>query len=107
MAQHRPWINPDVTHFRVTSRRITRVYCEVTRAEHEGRGPSGVAFSSRPNTTAGLCALFCLRRRHGAMSSRREAEDWAEELEAVAGRIPPRFGRAEPRRRALTYLQGL
>jgi SRSO17 transposase len=41
------------------------------------------------------------------MSSRSEAEDWAEELEAVAGRIAPRFGRAEPRRRALAYLQGL
>src|SRR4051812_27295133 len=41
------------------------------------------------------------------MSSRSEAEDWAVELEAVAGRIAPRFGRAEPRRRALAYLQGL
>ena len=41
------------------------------------------------------------------MSSRSEAEGWAEELEAVAGRIAPRFGRAEPRRRALAYLQGL
>src|SRR5215211_4988545 len=61
----------------------------------------------RVSTTAGLCALFCLRRRYGALSSRSEAEDWAEELEAVAGRIAPRFGRAEPRRRALAYLQGL
>src|SRR6478752_9177655 len=42
-----------------------------------------------------------------AMSSRSKAEHWAEELEAVAGRIAPRFGRAEPRRRALAYLQGL
>src|SRR6476660_3034166 len=42
-----------------------------------------------------------------AMSCRSKAEDWAEELEAVAGRIAPRFGRAEPRRRALAYLQGL
>src|SRR3954465_12274844 len=41
------------------------------------------------------------------MSSRSEAEDWAEELEAVAGRIAPRFGRVEPRRRALAYLHGL
>src|SRR3954470_23205114 len=41
------------------------------------------------------------------MSSRSKAEHWAEELEAVAGRIAPQFGRAEPRRRALTYLQGL
>ena len=36
------------------------------------------------------------------MSSRSEAEDWAEELEAVAGRIAPRFGRAEPRRAVFT-----
>ena len=41
------------------------------------------------------------------MSSRSNAEHWAQELEAVAGRIAPQFGRAEPRRRALTYLQGL
>src|SRR3954465_2015133 len=67
----------------------------------------GKALHSRLSTTAGLCALFCLRRRYGAMLSRSEAEDRAEELEAVAGRIAPRFGRAEPRRRALAYLQGL
>jgi SRSO17 transposase len=42
-----------------------------------------------------------------AMSGRIEAKGWAEELEAVTGRIAPRFGRAEPRRRALAYLQGL
>src|SRR3954452_24224058 len=41
------------------------------------------------------------------MSSRSKAEHWAQELEAVAGRIAPQFGRAEPRRRALTSLQGL
>lgn len=34
-------------------------------------------------------------------------EDWAEELEALHARIAPRFERAEPRRRALAYLQGL
>src|SRR4051812_26250888 len=63
---------------------------------------------NRSTTTAGLCALFCLWwRRCGAMSSRSKAEHWAQELEAVAGRIAPQFGRAEPRRRALTYLQGL
>src|SRR4051812_49766594 len=59
------------------------------------------------STTAGLCTLFCLWwRRCGAMSSRSKAEDWAQELEAVAGRIAPQFGRAEARRPALTYLQG-
>ena len=41
------------------------------------------------------------------MSGKIEATSWAEELKAVAGRIAPRFGRAEPRRRALAYLQGL
>src|SRR3954465_4841376 len=60
------------------------------------------------STTAGLCALFCLWwRRCGGMSSRSNAEHWAQELEAVAGRIAPQFGRAEPGRRALTFLQGL
>src|SRR4051794_2462503 len=60
-----------------------------------------------PSTTAGLCGLSSLQRRCEAMSSRSEAEDWAEELEAVAGRIAPRFGRAEPRPRPLAYLPGL
>src|SRR5215204_5168354 len=74
--------------------RCSRVRCNV----------SGV----RSSTTAGLCALSCLwSRRCGAMSSRSKAEHWAQELEAVAGRIAPRFGRAEPRRRAVAYLQGL
>src|SRR5215208_2855682 len=73
-----------------------------TPAIHSWRTPG------QPSTTAGLCALFCLWwRRCGAMSSRSKAEHWAQELEAVAGRIAPQFGRAEPRRRALTYLQGL
>src|ERR671916_1012723 len=35
------------------------------------------------------------------------AEGWARELEVLAERIAPRFGRAEPRRRALAYLHGL
>jgi SRSO17 transposase len=32
---------------------------------------------------------------------------WAEGLEAVHARLAPRFARAEPRRRALAYVQGL
>ncbi|CAA9225453.1 MAG: Mobile element protein, partial [uncultured Acetobacteraceae bacterium] len=35
------------------------------------------------------------------------AESWAQGLEELAHRIAPRFGRAEPRRRALAYLRGL
>jgi SRSO17 transposase len=34
-------------------------------------------------------------------------ESWAQGLEELAQRIAPRFGRAEPRRRALAYLRGL
>jgi SRSO17 transposase len=34
-------------------------------------------------------------------------ENWSGELEVLAARIAPRFGRAEPRRRALVYLRGL
>jgi SRSO17 transposase len=41
------------------------------------------------------------------MLSRNEAQGWADELDAVAEWIAPRFGRAEPRRRAVAYLQGL
>ena len=41
------------------------------------------------------------------MSSRSKAEHWAQEVEAVAGRIAPRFRRAELRRRAVADRQGL
>ena len=36
-----------------------------------------------------------------------EAEGWARGLDELAARLAPRFGRAEPRRRALAYLRGL
>ncbi len=36
-----------------------------------------------------------------------EVRGWAAGLDAVHGRIAPRFARPEPRRRALTYLTGL
>jgi SRSO17 transposase len=36
-----------------------------------------------------------------------DAAAWADELERVNARIAPRFGRVEPRRRALAYLRGL
>ena len=36
-----------------------------------------------------------------------EAEGWARGLDELAGRLAPRFGRAEPRRRVLAYLRGL
>jgi SRSO17 transposase len=41
------------------------------------------------------------------MATAGTAEGWSRELDAVAARIAPRFGRAEPRRRALAYLRGL
>src|SRR3982751_11712 len=36
-----------------------------------------------------------------------EAEGWARGLDEVVARLAPRFGRIEPRRRALAYLRGL
>ncbi len=36
-----------------------------------------------------------------------EIEGWIHELDALHARIAPRFERAEPRRRSLTYLKGL
>jgi hypothetical protein len=36
-----------------------------------------------------------------------EAEGWARDLDELAGRLAPRFGRVEPRRRLLAYLRGL
>src|SRR3712207_4876154 len=38
------------------------------------------------------------------MTSAQEALGWARGLDEVAERIAPRFGRAEPRRRAYAYL---
>src|SRR5690349_20129383 len=35
------------------------------------------------------------------------AEGWARGLDELAGRLAPRFGRVEPRRRLLAYLRGL
>jgi SRSO17 transposase len=41
------------------------------------------------------------------MVTQADVQGWAEGLEGVVGRIAPRFGRAEPRRRARAYLRGL
>jgi SRSO17 transposase len=41
------------------------------------------------------------------MTSAPEAAGWAKGLDELAGRLAPRFGRVEPRRRALAYLRGL
>src|SRR6476661_10156349 len=39
--------------------------------------------------------------------TRAAVEGWADEVEAVAERIGPRFARSEPRRRAVGYVRGL
>lgn len=41
------------------------------------------------------------------MVTRADAARWARGLDEIVGRIGPRFGRAEPRRRAAAYLRGL
>lgn len=41
------------------------------------------------------------------MSSLDQVREWADELNSLHTRIAPRFPRAEPRRRALSYLRGL
>src|SRR3954465_11734799 len=41
------------------------------------------------------------------MTDVNEAEEWARGLDELADRLAPRFGRVEPRRRALAYLRGL
>jgi hypothetical protein len=41
------------------------------------------------------------------MTAGEDASAWAHALEAVVGQIAPRFGRKEPRRRALADLKGL
>ena len=41
------------------------------------------------------------------MVTQADVQGWAEGLEGVVERIAPRFGRAEPRRRARSYLRGL
>src|SRR3954447_4904745 len=42
-----------------------------------------------------------------SMTTVSEAEGWVRDLDELAGRLAPRFGRVEPRRRALAYLCGL
>ena len=41
------------------------------------------------------------------MTSERDVRGWAAGLDGVVDRIAPRFGRAEPRRRAAAFLHGL
>jgi hypothetical protein len=41
------------------------------------------------------------------MVTQSDVQDWAAGLDGVVERIAPRFGRAEPRRRARAYLRGL
>ena len=41
------------------------------------------------------------------MAAFEDAAAWAADLERLGARIAPRFGRVEPRRRALAYLRGL
>src|SRR5881398_3822447 len=47
------------------------------------------------------------REEGPSMTDVNEAEEWAMGLGELAGRLAPRFGRVEPRRRALAYLRGL
>ena len=41
------------------------------------------------------------------MVTQTDVQVWADDLDGVVDRIAPRFGRAEPRRRARAYLRGL
>src|SRR4051812_31019350 len=41
------------------------------------------------------------------MVTQSDVQGWAEGLNGVVDQIAPRFGRAEPRRRARAYLRGL
>jgi len=47
-----------------------------------------------------------VRRLFGMMTAG-DVRRWAAGLDGVVDRIAPRFGRAEPRRRAAAYLHGL
>src|SRR3954454_5159566 len=47
------------------------------------------------------------RQEVPGMTDVSEVEGWAKGLDEVMARLAPRFGRVEPRRRALVYLRGL
>src|SRR6187397_3539061 len=47
------------------------------------------------------------RQEVPGMTDVNEVEGWARGLDELAQRLAPRFGRVEPRRRALAYLRGL
>src|SRR3954451_18450504 len=48
-----------------------------------------------------------VRQEVPSMTDVNEAKGWARALDELMGRLGPRFGRGEPRRRALAYLRGL
>src|SRR4051794_21694685 len=48
-----------------------------------------------------------VRQEVPSMTDVNEAKGWARALGELMGRLGPRFGRVEPRRRALAYLRGL
>ena len=41
------------------------------------------------------------------MATIEDGSAWSEEFAALLGRLGPRFGRVEPRRRAAAYVRGL
>src|SRR3954471_4444697 len=48
-----------------------------------------------------------VRQEVPSMTDVNEAKGWARALDELMGRLGPRFGRVEPRRRASAYLRGL
>src|SRR3954453_21330624 len=59
-----------------------------------------------PTSTTAAVRTFCSGGGPG-MTDVSEAEGWARDLDEVMARLAARFGRVEPRRRALAYLRGL
>src|SRR3954451_16793074 len=62
-----------------------------------------------PQSALGLQPRFgrSARQEVPSMTDVNEAEGWGRALDELMGWLGPRFGRVEPRRRALAYLRGL
>src|SRR4051794_36714516 len=71
-----------------------------------GRVVPSATLPGDPTSTTASVRTFCSGGGPG-MTDVNEADGWARGLDELADRLAPRFGRVEPRRRALAYLRGL
>ena len=96
----------------------TRRLFQCNRCKKQVRLTAGTVFQdTKLPLTTWFAAIYHLilqprfgrsvRQEVPSMTDVNEAKGWARTLDELMGRLGPRFGRVEPRRRALAYLRGL